>query len=152
MASREELEPAGVTVVWPTPATTGAFVTTTPRAATQPDPSTPRPHAVPSTRTTLPEAALTSGSRAIFESGAATSGLGPWIETLGSIRWSTLISALEGGNASFRARRIADCWTASRRLLAPGALSATAPNSQTSPSPSATRRTAPPEDSATATP
>ena len=45
-----------------------------------------------------------------------------------------MISALEGGKASFRARRIADCWTASRRLLAPGALSATAPNSQTSPS------------------
>ena len=39
------------------PATTCAFVTTRPRFATQPDPSTPSPHATPVTRTTLFDAA-----------------------------------------------------------------------------------------------
>ena len=145
-------EPAGVTVVSLSPATTCALVTTRPGAAIQPDPSTPRPQAVPSTRTTPALAAWTSGSRAIFESGAATSGLGPWTATRGSIRWSALISELEGGNALLSARRIEERCTAVRSPCAPGAFSATAPKSQARPSASATRSTAPPEDSAIAIP
>ena len=39
------------------------------RPATQPDPSMPSPHAVPSTRTTLPAAERTCGSRAIRDVG-----------------------------------------------------------------------------------
>ena len=43
------------------PATTWAFVTTSPRATTQPDPSIPSPQATPRIRTTLARAARTSG-------------------------------------------------------------------------------------------
>ena len=63
---------------------------------------------MPRTRTTLFDAARTSGSRAIFESGAATLGLGPWTESRGSIRFRALIRSLDGGKASFSARRIAE--------------------------------------------
>ena len=46
--------PATSTTVSCSPATTCAFVSTSPGATTQPEPSMPRPHAVPTTRTTLP--------------------------------------------------------------------------------------------------
>ena len=54
-----------VTVVSSSPATTWALVTTRPGAATQPEPSTPSPQAVPRTRTTERPARQTSGSVAI---------------------------------------------------------------------------------------
>ena len=60
----------------PVPATTWAFVTTRPSAASQPLPCTPSPQAVPSTFTTLRPARATSRSRAILESGGPTSGIG----------------------------------------------------------------------------
>ncbi len=141
-----------MTVVSLSPATTCALVTTRPGAAIQPDPSTPSPQAVPSTRTTLSPAACTSGSCAIFESGAATFGLGPWTATRGSMRCSALISELDGGNVSLSARRIAERWTAVRRPFAPGALRATAPKSHATPRATTTRSSAPPDASAIATP
>ena len=52
-ASMWSPSPSSWTVVSSWPATTWAFVTTTPSPATQPVPWTPRPHAVPSTLTTL---------------------------------------------------------------------------------------------------
>src|SRR5213079_3461083 len=57
--------PRAWTTVSSSPATTWALVTTTPGRATQPEPSTPRPHAVPSTLTTLRDARRTPGRRAI---------------------------------------------------------------------------------------
>ena len=59
------------------PATTCALVTTTPSRATQPEPSTPSPHAVPRIFTTLAAAACTCGSRAIPSRGGATLRLRP---------------------------------------------------------------------------
>jgi len=61
------------------PATTWAFVTTTPRDATQPEPSTPSPHAMPVTRTTLFDACTTSASTATPLSGGATIAGGPTV-------------------------------------------------------------------------
>ena len=52
------------------PATTCALVTIRPGATAQPEPSTPRPQAVPSTRTTERRRGSTSGSVAIAASGA----------------------------------------------------------------------------------
>ncbi len=54
-----------VTVVSSAPAITWALVTIRPGCTAQPEPSTPSPQAVPSTRTTEPPASSTSGSVAI---------------------------------------------------------------------------------------
>ncbi len=81
--------PCTWTVVSSCPATTWALVTTIPSdEATHPDPSTPRPHAVPSTLTTLGPAAFTCGSRAIRDVGGATRASGPATLGIGSNRAS----------------------------------------------------------------
>ncbi len=79
------------------PATTCAFVTTSPRVATQPDPSTPSPQAIPVTRTTLFDARTTSGSFASPLSGGATIAGGPRNTPIGSTR-SSSSSSRSGGN------------------------------------------------------
>ena len=86
-----------LTAVSSSPATTCALVTTTPGEAIQPEPDTARPHAVPSTRTTLSAAALTSGSAASLESGGPTVTFGPGIAIAGSILLSALRKPPEGG-------------------------------------------------------
>ena len=63
---------------------TWALVTTRSGAATQPEPSTPRPQAVPRTRTTERRAATTSGSATMAPSGRATGTAGPEIDGAGS--------------------------------------------------------------------
>src|SRR5205823_371490 len=95
----------GVTVVSSSPATTWALVTTRPGAATQPEPSTPRPHAVPSTLVTESPAASTPGAEAIAGSGGPTLACGPRTGGVGSTRRSTLSSGPEGGSTSLRERR-----------------------------------------------
>ena len=60
-----------------TPATTCAFVTTSPGPATQPEPSIPSPQASPTTRTTLSAAALTPADSRTAGSGASTLAPGP---------------------------------------------------------------------------
>ena len=64
------------------PATTCAVVTTRPGAAIQPEPSMPRPHAVPGTRTTLGRAATTPALWSSRGSGGPTRASGPrWRRT-----------------------------------------------------------------------
>ena len=93
------------------PATTCAFVTTSPSPATQPEPSTPRPHAVPSTFTTLPAASSTSGSLSIPRAGGATFASGPSIFGKGSSRRRELSSGPEGGRIVLSRCRIVERWT-----------------------------------------
>src|SRR5262249_22645835 len=71
------LVPNGLTAVSLSPATTCAAVTTVCGAATQPEPSMPSPHAVPTTRTTLGAAARTPGRRRTAGLGGGTSAGGP---------------------------------------------------------------------------
>ena len=87
-----------------------------PPRATQPEPSTPSPQAVPSTRTTLRLAARTSGSRAIRAVGGATSALGPLICGKGSKRASALSSRPDGGSVSFSAWMIWERWIVAAQL------------------------------------
>ena len=86
--SRRRRGPGGLpptwTVVSVSPATTWAFVTTMPGAATQPLPSMPRPQAVPRTLTTLPPASLTPRVARIPRVGGGTSASGPRTEGSGS--------------------------------------------------------------------
>ena len=90
------------------PATTWAFVTTRPSAASQPLPCTPSPQAVPSTLTTLRPARATSRSRAILESGGPTPGSGPSMRGNASKRASAFSTTPEGGSRSFSSERIAE--------------------------------------------
>ena len=101
------------------PATTCAFVTTSPRAATQPEPSTPRPHAIPVTRTTLFDARTTSGSRASPFSGGATIAGGPRNTPIGSTR-SSSSSSRSGGKTSLISVRIVERCTERRSSVSPG--------------------------------
>ena len=96
------------------PATTWAFVTTSPPSATQPDPATPRPHAVPRIFTTLAAAAWTSGSRVIPVSGGATRASGPSIRGNGSSRRSEFSSGPDGGSTVLRRWRMTERWTSLR--------------------------------------
>ena len=89
--------PPGWTTVSFSPATTCAFVTTSPGAATQPEPSMPSPHAVPRTRTVLRAAARTWGSRAARLLGRGSSGTLPWTEGNGSKRASRFRKLPDGG-------------------------------------------------------
>ena len=141
--------PPTCTVVSSWPATTWAFVTTTPLPATQPLPCTPRPQAVPSTRTTLRPARRTSGSRAMAESGGGTFGAGPSISGNGSKRASACRIGPDGGRRSFSSLRIAERWIGSRSSLAPGVWSATAPAIHTRPRPRQPTSTAPATPSST---
>ena len=129
------------------PATTCAFVTTTPSRATQPDPSTPSPHAVPSTFATLRPAALTCGSRAMRELGGATFASGPLMCGKGSKRASAFRIAPDGGSVLLRARRIVERWMSRRSPRAPGVWSATDPAIHAIPSPIAATSAAPPRPS-----
>ena len=98
-ASRRSV-PGASTVVSSCPATTCAFVTTRPGAATQPEPAIVRPHAVPDTRTTLDAAARTPGARKTCGLGGSTGASGPAMAGNGSTRASAR-SAREGGAISF---------------------------------------------------
>src|SRR5207248_4473709 len=79
-------EPATSTAVSCSPATTCAAVTTVSGRATQPEPSTERPHAVPTTRTTLGAACRTPGRPSTDGSGAGTIATGPTTAGNGSTR------------------------------------------------------------------
>ena len=124
------------------PATTWALVTTTPGAATQPEPSTPTPHAVPRILTTLSRAAATSGSRAIAARGGGTRASGPSIRGNGSSARSVLSSGPVGGSTALsraQDRRALDVAPDVRRR----ACSATAPSTQATSSPTHAVSTAP---------
>ena len=111
------------------PATTCALVTTSPRLTTQPEPSTPRPQAIPVTRTTLFDARTTSGSFASPFSGGATIAGGPRNTPIGSTR-SSSSSSRSGGNVSLISERIVERWTERRSSVSPGTYSSTAPIAQ----------------------
>ena len=83
------------------PATTCALVTTSSGPATQPDPSTPSPHALPRIFTTESAAATTPGARAMPAVGAGTRASGPSMRGNGSSRASASISPLDGGRIVF---------------------------------------------------
>ena len=121
----------------PGPATTCAFVTTTPSPATQPLPCTPRPQAVPSTFTTLRAAARTCGvARDARRRAAATSACGPVdLRERVEAREAPAGRRPRAAAASLSSRRIAERWIGSRSSRAPGVWSATAPPIQTRPSP-----------------
>ena len=104
-----------------TPATTWAFVTTRPGPAIQPEPSIPRPQAVPVTRTTDGAACLTPGRFAMLGSGGATAASGPGIESNGSTRAIASIRRW-GGNSRLIRSRIFDACTSRRRSVWPGRL------------------------------
>ena len=135
--------PPTSTVVSCSPATTCALVSTSPGRATHPEPSMARPQAVPSTRTTLREAARTPGERATAGSGGATSGEGPAIEGSGSRRASALRIGPVGGSRRLRSRRIAERWMSSRTSACTGACPATAATIHTIARPTAALRSAP---------
>ena len=103
--------PRSSTLVSVWPATTCALVTTTPSRATQPEPSTPSPHAVPRIFTTLAAAARTCGSRPIPFAGGATFASGPSILGNGSKRASAFSSGPDGGSALLSRDRISERWT-----------------------------------------
>ena len=86
----------------------------------QPLPCTPRPQAVPSTRTTPRPAARTSGSRAIAAFGRGTFADGPRIDGNGSKRASARRIGPDGGRTVLSRRRIAERWIGSRSSRAPG--------------------------------
>src|SRR6185437_14458797 len=133
-ARSSTLPPPASTVVSPSPATTCALVTISPGAAAHPEPSIARPHAVPSTRTTLREAALTPGSRVEPGEGGATSGEGPVIDGSGSSRASASRIGPDGGRIELSSRRIAERWMSARSCWAPGVCAATAAAIHTTPS------------------
>ena len=87
------------TAVSLSPATTCALVTTRPGATTQPLPSIPRPHAVPTTRTTLPAAERTPRAARIPGAGGETSAAGPWTDGSGSKRASAWRIGPDGGSS-----------------------------------------------------
>ena len=110
-----------VTEVSSSPATTWALVTTMPGAATQPEPSTPRPQAVPSTRTTEAPARRTSGSVALARVGAAerrrrADDRGRRVDPVERVE----DRARRAAGRWLRLRRISERWTSSRRLAVPG--------------------------------
>ena len=115
---------------------------------TQPDPSTPTPHALPRTFTTLWRASSTCGSRAIPAFGGGTFAVGPSMCGNGSSARSVLSSGPVGGRIALSWRRIADCWTS--RRTSGSARSATAPSTQAIRSPTQAVRTAPSAPSAAA--
>ncbi len=105
-----------------------------PSAATQPEPSTPTPHAVPRILTTLALAARTCGSRAIALCGGGTAAApGPEMRGNGSSEDSVLSSGPVGGSSALSWRRIVERCT-SRRMSGP-ACSATAPSTHATSSP-----------------
>ena len=69
-----------------------------PGPATQPEPSTPSPHALPRIFTTESAAATTPAARAIPAVGAGTRASGPSMRGNGSSRASASISPLDGGS------------------------------------------------------
>ena len=90
------------------PATTCAAVTTRFLPANQPLPSTPTPHAVPSTLTMRVVAARIDGSRRTPSHGGSVGAFGPMIDGNGSMRASRL-SSVRGGSAE------SSCWTIAER-------------------------------------
>jgi hypothetical protein len=142
-ASSAVPSPPTCTIVSSWPATTCALVTTTPGRTTQPEPSTPRPQAVPRMRTTLGAAARTCGSRATAARGAGTSAFGPSMVGNGSKRASALRIGPLGGRTSLSRLSTAERWMSPRSSRAPGVCSATAPNSHARPSPTHALSSAP---------
>ena len=94
---------------------TWALVTTMPGSATQPEPSTPRPQALPRTRTTERSAPRTSGSLRTRTSGGPTGVVGPTIDGAGSTRSRALSTGPVGGSSSLRLRMISERCTSPRR-------------------------------------
>ena len=116
-------------------------MTTTPGSATQPEPSTPTPHAVPRILTTLARAARTSRSPAIPGCGGGTRAAGPSMRGNGSSARSVLSSGPVGGSTALSWRRIADRWTS--RRMSGAACSATAPSTHATSRPTQAVSTAP---------
>ena len=137
------LERNGLILVSRSPATTCAAVTTFPGAATQPEPSTPRPHAVPSTRTTLGAASRTPGRRSTPGSGGGTWASGPPRAGKGS-SLASACRTVDGGKRLFSLRRTSERCTSRRQCGCPGSWSATTPAAQASSSPDAAPRRKPP--------
>ena len=109
------------------PATTCALVITRSGATTQPLPSTPRPQAVPNTRTTLWRASLTPLLARMRRVGAGTSGAGPRTDGSGSNRARALRIGPEGGRIRSSARRMVESWMSERSGCDVEASRATAP-------------------------
>ena len=124
------------------PATTCAAVTTRLRRANQPLPSTPMPHAKPTTLTTEASASSTPRLRTIAGLAGVDGAAGPTIDGNGSTRASRC-SRRAGGTASFRWRTISERSTSRLTDVCPGTSRAVAPATQTMTSP-----VAPPSDDA----
>ena len=125
------------------PATTCAFVTTRPGAATQPEPSIPSPHAFPITRTTLSAASLTpvepstagsGGGNARRRAGERGEGIDPSERVDQPVRRKLLVERREDRSSPARAAQLG---------LA-GGVEETAPTAQQSTSPVTAPRTPPP--------
>ncbi len=133
------------------PATTCAFVTTTPSrrhpaAALHAEAAGGAEHLHHAAR----PRARTCGSRAMRESGGADVGLRARRSAgTGRSGRSACRIGPDGGSCSLSARRIAERWIGSRSSRAPGVCSATAPPIQTRPSPRQATSTPPPRPSST---
>ena len=92
-----------------TPATTCALVTTRPVAATQPEPSIPSPHALPTTRTTLGAALLTPAESSTAGSGGADARR-PGRRAGERVDLRERVDQSMGGSSSLRVERIAESW------------------------------------------
>ena len=110
--------PSSWTVVSSWPATTCAFVTITPSPAIQPEPCTPRPQAVPSTRTTLSPPPAPRDRGRSWSPAAARRGAGPVICGSGSKRASAFRIGPEGGRAAFSRWRISELLDVAREARA----------------------------------
>ena len=126
------------------PATTWAFVTTTFGATIQPEPSIPRPQALPRMRTVLFCARRTPGLPRIAVSGRPIVVVdGPSIAGSGSKRASACSTGPDGGRISLSCRSTAERCTSVRSEPRPGVCSATAPAIQTAARATAAPRSAP---------
>jgi hypothetical protein len=114
--------------------------------ATQPEPSTPSPHAVAVIRTTLGRARTTAAEERTRVSGGTEGGAGPAICGNGSTR-AKARRTVRGGAIVFSRCRISDFCTSARSFVWPGSWSSTAPATQTIASPSAAPAARPPSES-----
>ena len=105
-------------------------MTTSPGRATQPEPSTASPQALPITRTMLRCARFTPGRASTRGLGGAIGATGAAIAGKGSTRESAL-RTLDGGTIVFSSRSTYDRWAPRRSFVCPGSWSATAPTTQT---------------------
>ena len=103
------------------PATTCAAVTTTCGRATQPEPSTPRPHAVAVIRTTLGRARVTTADASARVSGGGDGGAGPAIAGTGRRARARAAPCAAARSRSAAAGSV-DCCTSARSVGLAGQL------------------------------